>query len=82
MKKVEFNLTFEVHKKLDEEDFEMLLKNYLINDYVIEDFVNSVIGEEDNIDNFSINSVSLVRKKKRKKKDISNGVPDKNWDVV
>jgi hypothetical protein len=82
MKKVEFNLTFEVHKKLDEEDFEMLLKNYLINDYVIEDFVNSVIGEEDNIDNFSVNSVSLVRKKKRKKKDISNGVPDKNWDVV
>ena len=82
MKKVEFNLTFEVHKKLDEEDFEMLLKNYLINDYVIEDFVNSVIGEEDNIDNFSINSVSLVRKKKTKKKDISNGVPDKNWDVV
>ena len=82
MKKVEFNLTFEVHKKLDEEDFEMLLKNYLINDYVIEDFVNSVIGEEDDIDNFSVNSVSLVRKKKRKKKDISNGVPDKNWDVV
>tara|TARA_R110000824_G_scaffold155241_2_gene327927 strand:+ start:148 stop:396 length:249 start_codon:yes stop_codon:yes gene_type:complete len=82
MKKVEFNLTFEVHKKLDEEDFEMLLKNYLINDYVIEDFVNSVIGEEDNIDNFSINSVSLVRKKKTKNKDISNGVPDKNWDVV
>ena len=67
MKKVEFNLTFEVHKKLDEEDFEMLLKNYLINDYVIEDFVNSVIGEEDNIDNFSINSVSLVRKKENKK---------------
>ena len=82
MKKVEFNLTFEVHKKLDEEDFEMLLKDYLINDYVIEDFVNSVIGEEDNIDNFSINSVSLVRKKKTKNKDISNGVPDKNWDVV
>ena len=82
MKKVEFNLTFEVHKKLDEEDFEMLLKNYLINDYVIEDFVSSVIGEEDDIDNFSVNSVSLVRKKKRKKKDISNGVPDKNWDVV
>ena len=82
MKKVEFNLTFEVHKKLDEEDFEMLLKNYLINDYVIEDFVSSVIGEEDDIDNFSVNSVSLVRKKKTKKKDISNGVPDKNWDVV
>lgn len=82
MKKVEFNLTFEVHKKLDEEDFEMLLKNYLINDYVIEDFVSSVIGEEDDIDNFSISSVSLVRKKKRKKKEISNGVPDKNWDVV
>ena len=82
MKKVEFNLTFEVHKKLDEEDFEMLLKNYLINDYVIEDFVSSVIGEEDDIDNFSVNSVSLVRKKKRKNKDISNGVPDKNWDVV
>tara|TARA_R100000781_G_scaffold60370_1_gene38580 strand:+ start:193 stop:441 length:249 start_codon:yes stop_codon:yes gene_type:complete len=82
MKKVEFNLTFEVHKGLDEEDFEMLLKNYLINDYVIEDFVSSVIGEEDDIDNFSISSVSLVRKKKRKKKEISNGVPDKNWDVV
>ena len=82
MKKVEFNLTFEVHKKLDEEDFEMLLKNYLINDYVIEDFVSSVIGEEDDIDNFSVNSVSLVRKKKRKKKEIINGVPDKNWDVV
>jgi len=82
MKKVEFNLTFEVHKGLDEEDFEMLLKNYLINDYVIEDFVSSVIGEEDDIDNFSVNSVSLVRKKKRKNKDISNGVPDKNWDVV
>ena len=82
MKKVEFDLTFEVHKKLDEEDLEILLKNYLINDYVIEDFVSSVIGEEDDIDNFSVNSVSLVRKKKRKNKDISNGVPDKNWDVV
>ena len=82
MKKVEFNLTFEVHKKLDEEDFEMLLKDYLINDYVIEEFASNVIGEEDDIDNFSVNSVSLVRKKKRKKKDISNGVPDKNWDVV
>ena len=82
MKKVEFNLTFEVHKKLDEEDFEMLLKNYLINDYVIEDFVSSVIGEEDDIDNFSIHSVELIRKKKQKKKKVSNGVPDKNWDVV
>jgi len=82
MKKVEFNLTFEVHKKLDEEDFEMLLKNYLINDYVIEEFASNVIEDVNDIDNFSINSVSLVRKKKTKKKDISNGVPDKNWDVV
>ena len=82
MKKVEFNLTFEVHKKLDEEDFEMLLRDYLINDYVIEEFASNVIGDVNDIDNFSINSVSLVRKKKRKNKDISNGVPDKNWDVV
>ena len=82
MKKEEFNLTFEVHKKLDEEDFEMLLKDYLINDYVIEEFASNVIGDVNDIDNFSINSVSLVRKKKTKKKDISNGVPDKNWDVV
>jgi hypothetical protein len=82
MKKVEFNLTFEVHKGLDEEDFEMLLKDYLINDYVIQDFVSSVIGEEDGIDNFSIHSVEFTRKKKQKKKKISNGVPDKNWDVV
>ena len=82
MKKVEFNLTFEVHKGLDEEDLEMLLKNYLINDYIIEDFVSSVIGEEDDIDNFSIHSVELIRKKKQKKKKVSNGVPDKNWDVV
>jgi|TARA_R110002012_G_scaffold298307_1_gene496644 hypothetical protein len=82
MKKVEFNLTFEVHKGLDEEDFEMLLKDYLINDYVVEEFVSNVIGDISDIDNFSVNSVSLVRKKKRKKKEISNGVPDKNWDVV
>tara|TARA_R110000824_G_scaffold195031_1_gene377678 strand:- start:354 stop:602 length:249 start_codon:yes stop_codon:yes gene_type:complete len=82
MKKVEFSLTFEVHKGLDEEDLEMLLKNYLINDYIIEDFVSSVIGEEDDIDNFSIHSVELIRKKKQKKKKVSNGVPDKNWDVV
>ena len=82
MKKVEFDLTFEVHKKLDEEDFEMLLKNYLINDYFIEDFVSSVIGEEDDIDNFSIDSVNLSRKKKKKKSKASNGVPDKRWDVV
>ena len=82
MKKVEFNLTFEVHKELDEEDLEMLLKDYLINDYVIEEFASNVIGDVNDIDNFSINSVSLVRKKKTKKKDISNGVPDKNWDVV
>ena len=81
MKKVEFNLTFEVHKELDEEDLEMLLKNYLINDYTIEDFVSSVLGEEDNVENFSIKSVNLTRKKKAKKK-VSNGVPDKNWDVV
>mgnify|MGYP003627698200 FL=1 len=82
MKKVEFDLTFEVHKKLDEEDLEILLKNYLINDYTIEDFVSSVLGEEDGIDNFSIDSVNLSRKKKKKKSKISNGVPDKRWDVV
>ena len=82
MKKVEFDLTFEVHKKLDEEDLEILLKNYLINDYAIEDFVSSVLGEEDGIDNFSIDSVNLSRKKKKKKSKISNGVPDKRWDVV
>ena len=82
MKKVEFDLTFEVHKKLDEEDLEILLKNYLINDYTIEDFVSSVLGEEDGIDNFSIDSVNLSRKKKKKKSKASNGVPDKRWDVV
>jgi hypothetical protein len=82
MKKVEFDLTFEVHKKLDEEDLEILLKNYLINHYTIEDFVSSVLGEEDGIDNFSIDSVNLSRKKKKKKSKISNGVPDKRWDVV
>jgi|TARA_R110000787_G_scaffold117037_2_gene227542 hypothetical protein len=82
MKKVEFDLTFEVHKKLDEEDLEILLKNYLINDYTIEDFVSSVLGEEDGIDNFSIDSVNLSRKKKKKKSKVSNGVPDKRWDVV
>ena len=82
MKKVEFDLTFEVHKKLDEEDLEILLKNYLINDYTIEDFVSSVLGEEDGIDNFSIDSVNLSRKKKKKKSKVSNGVPNKNWDVV
>jgi len=82
MKKVEFDLTFEVHKKLDEEDLEILLKNYLINDYAIEDFVSSVLGEEDGIDNFSIDSVNLSRKKKKKKSKVSNGVPDKRWDVV
>jgi|TARA_R110000803_G_scaffold42485_1_gene91053 hypothetical protein len=81
MKKVEFNLTFEVHKELDEEDLEMLLKDYLINDYIIEDFVGTIISEEDNVQNFSIESVNLTRKKKAKKK-VSNGVPDKNWDVV
>ena len=82
MKKVEFDLTFEVHKKLDEEDLEILLKNYLINDYTIEDFVSSVLGEEDGIDNLSIDSVNLSRKKKKKKSKVSNGVPDKRWDVV
>tara|TARA_R100000951_G_scaffold98314_1_gene88290 strand:- start:1 stop:249 length:249 start_codon:yes stop_codon:yes gene_type:complete len=82
MKKVEFNLTFEVHNRLDEEDFEILLKDYLINDESIKSFSSHVIGDVSDIDNFSINSVSLVRKKKNKKKKISNGVPDKNWDVV
>jgi|TARA_R100001530_G_C4247253_1_gene136890 hypothetical protein len=82
MKKVEFNLTFEVHNGLDEEDFEILLKDYLINDESIKSFSSHVIGDVSDIDNFSINSVSLVRKKKNKKKKISNGVPDKNWDVV
>ena len=82
MKKVEFDLTFEVHKKLDEEDLEILLKNYLINDYTIEDFVSSVLGEEDGIDNFSIDSVNLSRKKKKKKSKVNNGAPDKRWDVV
>ena len=82
MKKVEFNLTFEVHDRLDEEDFEILLKDYLINDESIKSFSSHVIGDVSDIDNFSINSVSLVRKKKNKKKKISNGVPDKNWDVV
>ena len=62
MKKVEFNLTFEVHN-------------------IIEDFVGTIISEEDNVQNFSIESVNLTRKKKAKKK-VSNGVPDKSWDVV
>jgi len=69
MKKIEFNLTFEVHKKMDEENFEILLKDYLINDYNVEKFVTKVISEEDEVDNFLIKSVDLVRKKKIKKND-------------
>jgi|TARA_R110000796_G_scaffold106866_1_gene217419 hypothetical protein len=79
MKKVEFSLSFEVHKGLDEEDLEVLLKDYLINDYIVENFVSSVISEEESIENFAIGSVDLVLKKQIKKTSKKN---NKRPDLV